>query len=247
MSASSRKKKFLITNDDGIDAPGIAVLERIASEFGETVVAAPTQVMSGCGHQVTVYEPIQVFQQAANRFAVAGTPADCARLGLAHFCPDADWVLSGVNAGGNLGVDVFMSGTAAAAREAAYWQKPAVAFSQYRDRHADFDWEMTAAMTKQVLQRLLAQPLPEGDFWNVNLPDSQEYLKRQPDALQTNQLPEMRYTSLDPHRLAVRYQQQDNQDSITYYYDGVYQERERKPGSDVDQCFAGYIAVTRVS
>ena len=89
--------------------------------------------------------------------------------------------------------------------------------------------------------------VPEGAFWNVNLPDGETYLKALPDALQTGELPEIRYTVLDPHPLAVRYEKHERSDGDLYSYAGIYQQRKRQPGSDVDQCFSGYIAVTRVS
>ena len=91
--------KLLLTNDDGIEAPGLCVLEQVAQEFGEVVVVAPDRHLSGCSHQVTTHQPLRITEQAANRFAVGGTPADCVRLGLLHVAPDADWVFSGVNDG----------------------------------------------------------------------------------------------------------------------------------------------------
>src|SRR5262245_18020009 len=124
--------KILLTNDDGIDAPGIVTLHQIATQFGDSVIVAPHVALSGCSHQVTTDRPIRVTTLANNRHSIDGTSSDCVRIGLLQFATDVDWVLSGINDGGNMGVDVFMSGTVAAAREATLLGKKAVAISQYR-------------------------------------------------------------------------------------------------------------------
>src|SRR5215470_14556930 len=101
---------FLLTNDDGIDAEGISALAEAALRLGKLTWVAPHIHLSGCSHQVTTHQPVRVKLQEAGRYAVEGTPADCVRVGLAHLAPTADWVLSGVNHGGNLGADVHISG-----------------------------------------------------------------------------------------------------------------------------------------
>src|SRR5437588_4818664 len=133
--------KFLLTNDDGIAAPGLLALERAAATLGETVWAAPHIHLSGCSHRVTTDQPVRATQQAAGRWAIEGTPADCVRVGLAHLLPAADWVHSGLNCGGNLGADVHMSGTVAAVREAVLHGKPGIALSQYHKAKLDIDWD----------------------------------------------------------------------------------------------------------
>ena len=112
--------RILLTNDDGIDAPGLAALRDAAAVLGgDLVVVAPAECHSGCGHRVTTDRAIRVEELARGRFRVGGTPADCVRIAVAQLVPDAALVLSGINAGGNLGADVHHSGTVAAAREAA--------------------------------------------------------------------------------------------------------------------------------
>src|SRR4051812_11358479 len=143
--------KFLITNDDGIDAPGILALEEAARHFGELVVVAPTDVLSGCSHRVTTDSPLRIETRGPGRYAVAGTPADCVRLGLHRLVSDAAWVLSGINAGGNLGADVWHSGTVAAVREGVIHGWPGVAVSQYRKKNQPFDWARSAAWAALVL------------------------------------------------------------------------------------------------
>src|SRR5262245_55181854 len=103
--------KFLISNDDGIDAPGLAALGDATSALGDPIVVAPLSAHSGCSHRVTTGQPLCVYRRADNVFAIDGTPADCIRVALHEIAAEADWILAGVNAGGNLGADVFYSGT----------------------------------------------------------------------------------------------------------------------------------------
>ena len=146
--------KFLLTNDDGIDAPGLATLEQALTPLGDCIVVAPTVAHSGCSHQVTSHDLLKITTTGIGRYAIDGTPADCVRLGILHIVPDADWVIAGVNDGGNLGVDVYMSGTVAAAREATLLGKPAIAFSQYRRQQQVFDWPAAMSMVRRVFDDL---------------------------------------------------------------------------------------------
>jgi 5'-nucleotidase len=162
--------KLLLTNDDGIDAPGLRALLEAAAPLGEPLLVAPAHAHSGCGHRVTTDAPFRVTAPEPGRYAVEGTPADCVRVGLHRLMPDAAWVLSGINAGGNLGADVWHSGTVAAAREAVLHGWPAVAISQYRKRGLPLDWDRAARWAVAVLRDLLATPWERGTFWNINLP-----------------------------------------------------------------------------
>src|SRR5260370_30058625 len=110
--------RFILTNDDGIDAPGLRALEEAARQIGEVIVVAPAEPQSGCSHRVTTSALIRIHPAGPNRFAVEATPADCVRVALHRFGPEPTWVLSGVNEGGNLGADVHHSGTVAAVRAA---------------------------------------------------------------------------------------------------------------------------------
>src|SRR5262245_1031781 len=109
--------KLLLTNDDGIEADGLRALLSAVRGLGEPVVVAPVGPQSGVSHAVTTDAPVRV-ESRGGHFAVHGTPADCIRVGLHRLCPDAGVVLSGINHGGNLGADVYYSGTVAAVREA---------------------------------------------------------------------------------------------------------------------------------
>ncbi len=225
--------KLLLTNDDGVDAPGLSALEQAVKALGDVVIVAPDRPLSGCSHRTTTNEPLELAEVAASRHAVIGTPADCTRLGLALIAPDADWVLAGVNDGGNLGVDVFMSGTVAAVREAALLGKRAIAFSQYRAGRQPPSWPHVARMVEHVLDKLLPLWLRAGSFWNVNFPalDAQ------------SEIPEIVFCPLDLYPLPMDFEHRDGK----YHYRGVYQQRRRKPNGDVDVCFGGRISVTEVS
>lgn len=226
--------RFLLTNDDGIDAPGLQTLEACLAEIGETAVVAPHEHLSGCSHRVSTDRELTSVAKGDRRFALDGTPADCTRVGLLHLAADAEWVMSGINDGGNMGVDVFMSGTVAAVREAALFGKPAIAFSRYRPPASETPWVNIVPAVKRVLETLMPRPLEPGTFWNVNFPHIDG---------DGTPVPEMLFCPLDCSHLPVKYQINGN----SYRYSAVYQQRERTPGSDVDVCLSGRIAVTQMS
>ena len=223
---------FLLTNDDGIDAAGLQALLEAAHPLGDVTVAAPTSVLSGCSHRVTTDQAFRVLPRGRGRFAIEGTPADCIRVGLHQLAPRTNWVLSGINHGGNLGADVWHSGTVAAAREAVLHGRPGIALSQYRKKGEDTDWRRTAAWVTPLLRSLLARPWSRGTFWNINLP---HLAAEAPD-------PEIVFCRLDPTPLPLSF----HTDGPWLRYNGDYHERGREPGMDVDVCFGGKIAVTEL-
>ncbi len=225
--------KFLLTNDDGIDAAGLAALAEAAAPLGEIVFVAPDTHYSGCGHRVTTDRPIRLSRRGADRWAIDGTPADCVRVALAHLAPDVDWVLSGVNHGGNLGADVFHSGTVAAVREAALHGKPGIALSHYRRAGAAFDWPGTARLVRTLIRQLLERPCKPGTFWNANLPHPG------PGA----DAPRIVFCPLEAGPLPLAFRAEG--DSLVYA--GNYHDRRRQSGSDVDVCFSGHVAVTHLA
>ncbi len=171
-------------------------------------------------------------QLGENRYMLDGSPADCTRVGLWRVAPAAQWVLAGVNEGGNLGADVFLSGTVAAAREACLLGKPAIAVSQYV-RRRPIDWEQTARWTRHVIEQLLASAPQPGSFWNVNLP--------QPDDASAT-TPECVFCQVDPNPLPVEYDLRDGK----LHYRARYQDRLRADGHDVETCFSGRIAISQI-
>ena len=226
--------RFLITNDDGVQAPGIAALAEAASRLGDVVVVAPEDQRSECGHSTTTRVPIRVVRLDTARFAIHGTPADCVRLALLSLdLGEFDYVLSGVNAGGNLGVDRFMSGTVAAAREATLLGKKAMAFSHYLIRDRDVDWSGVTNWTEEVLRQLLEKDLKSGHLWNVNFPHLSSY----------EQMPEV--IDCAPSNLPLSVQFEEGPEGYTY--NGRYSERPREEGSDVAECFGGKIALSELA
>ena len=223
--------KIVLTNDDGIDAPGLDALNHCVDRPVDIIIVAPQNAQSGIAHRVTTREPIRVNQLGPNRHSVDGTPADCARIALKVIAPDADWLISGINAGANLGSDVYNSGTVAAAREAAILGYPAIAVSQYISKAQEVDWAVTGHHAGQVLKMLLSRELEPGRFWNVNLPHP----------VHKNTALGYEFCSLDTHPHKYAYQVNGNE--LTYT--GTIHERPRDAGKDVYVCFdEGRVAIT---
>ena len=167
--------RILVTNDDGIHAPGLVALEKIAAELSDDVwVVAPQEEQSGAGHSLTLSEPVRLRQLGERRFAVRGTPTDCVMLALGHVMLDhrPDLLLSGVNRGGNLAEDVTYSGTVSAAMEGCLAGIRSVALSQaMRDYTAGQErFEVAEAHGAGVLQRLVAADWAPGMLANINFP-----------------------------------------------------------------------------
>ena len=223
--------KIVITNDDGFDAPGLDTLFQCVRPLGDIVTVAPQQPQSGIAHRITTRDPIHFYQPDTNRFSIDGTPADCARVALKRFVPDADWLISGINPGANLGSDVYNSGTVAAAREAAILGCRAIAISQYIARDQQIDWAATGHHARPVLQMLLSRDLAPGHYWNVNLPH--------PHSTDTELTYE--FCGLDTHPHQYTYHRQGD----ALIYKGTIHERPRDAGKDVAVCFdEGKIAIT---
>lgn len=225
---------IILTNDDGIDAPGIEALQQAVKEIlpEKAVIVAPQGHLSGCGHQVTTVHPINVQKRSELAYAVGGTPADCSRLALTQFCQDVSWVISGINAGGNLGIDVYISGTVAAVREATMLGVNAIAISHYIKRGVPLNWQFATQLAIKVLDKLCSLPLEPGSFWNVNLPHLES------DSI----TPEMVFCQPCRQPLPVDYRLEGE----NYYYIGDYSKRPQTPGSDVEVCFQGNIAITQL-
>ncbi len=165
--------RVLLTNDDGIEAPGIALLEKLVAPLvRELWVIAPRYEQSATSHALTIHSPLRVHHLGERRKAVAGTPTDAALLALRHVMPEPpDLVLSGINRGGNIGGDVLYSGTVGAAMEAALLGVPAIAFSQNKVPHQDARWQTAEAHLVPILQQILTDEWPSDVVINVNFPD----------------------------------------------------------------------------
>jgi len=226
-----RRPKILLTNDDGWDAPGLAALVELASPLGEVFVVAPRDPHSYAGHRVTTDAPLVLTETAEGMYHLSGTPADCVRVALTAILPDIDWVLSGINRGGNLGADIYSSGTVAAAREAALLGKPAVAVSQYVRRGLELDWKTSSALASPVICEIMAGTPRAGEYWNINLPH-----------LDPGSEAEVAECAPDAEPLDVRFEREGDR----FHFRGSYAGRPRRAGLDVDRCFGGAITVSRL-
>lgn len=162
---------IMVTNDDGIHAPGINALAAALQELGEVTVVAPDRERSAAGHSLTLHSPLRVFELRERYYAVDGTPTDCVNMGIHSLLPvKPDLVVSGINHGPNLGDDITYSGTVAAAMEANLMGIPAIAVSLSTfKRHGHFD--DAAQVAVRVARQVLATGLPSDTFLNVNIPD----------------------------------------------------------------------------
>ena len=172
--AAKRFHRILVTNDDGVRAPGLSVAEEIAHQLAEEVwVVAPDCDNSGVSRKITIQEPVRLEELGQRRFAVSGTPADCVIMALGHLMADGlpDLVLSGVNSGANIAAEVSYSGTVGAAITAHLMGRPAIALSQaYRDRKA-VPWDTArACLPAAVAQVLDAADHFDSCFFNINAP-----------------------------------------------------------------------------
>lgn len=173
-----KKMRILLTNDDGIEAPGLDVLEKIATDLTDDVwVVAPETDNSGASHSLTLAEPLRMREIGKRRYAVKGTPTDCVIMGVRYLLKDEppDLVLSGVNRGQNLADDVNYSGTVAGAIEGTLLGVPSIALSLAIGNydHGTPIWETPMEHGADLLHRLLDAGWAEGTVLNVNFPDCQ--------------------------------------------------------------------------
>lgn len=167
--------RILVTNDDGINAPGLAVMERIARGFTDDVwVVAPDFEKSGASRSVSLGEPVRIQERGEKRFALLrGTPTDCVAMALEHVMRETPptLVLSGVNRGANLAEDLTFSGTCAAAMQASTMGIRAIAMSQLFPMGGSVRWQTAETHAPRIVSALLDVPTPRGAFHNVNFPD----------------------------------------------------------------------------
>jgi 5'/3'-nucleotidase len=165
--------RILITNDDGIDAPGLAVLERIAAELAREVwLVAPEHDQSGVSHAISLHHPVRLSPRGARRYGVTGTPGDCAVMGVCHLMPDPpQLLLAGVNRGANLGLETVFSGTVGGAMTGMLLGVPSIALSQAWTDRAHVRWDTAAALGAGVVRQLLAVGWGAATCLNVNFPD----------------------------------------------------------------------------
>lgn len=232
---------LVLSNDDGVEAQGLATLHDVLADAHDCLIVAPRGPQSGVGHQVTTHEPIVLEEHGPRRIGLGGTPADCARVALGRQAAfararlgtdDPPWLISGINHGANLGVDVYVSGTAAAAREAAILGFPAIAISQYVGRHRAPDWSATADRARRVLDVLFQRPPRPGHFWNVNLPHPADESSDH----------ELVFCPLDPSPHAFEFEHRDG----ALHWVSDFHGRPRRSQHDTDVCMGGATSITEI-
>jgi 5'-nucleotidase len=234
--------KILLTNDDGIAAQGITTLENILLSLNHQVfVVAPASERSMCGHRVTTYDPITLTQRDLTHWEISGTPADCVRIGLFHLQLQPDWICSGINHGGNLGQDTYISGTVAAAREACYHHIPSISLSHYLKKDLLIDWQSIQRWANPLLQYCFDNPPLPSEFYNINFPHLDTSL------YPPNYIPPHAWTLPELAPLNVNYKSQSlSPTHFSLNYQATYSARPKHPDSDVTLCFNDQISCSRI-
>jgi len=234
----SHSPRVLIVNDDGIDGPGIKLLEELVGDITDDYwVVAPDEERSGAGHSISVSHPIRMKQRDARHFAVKGSPTDCALLAINELLADQkpDILFSGINAGPNLAEDVTYSGTCSAAMEGAMLGIPSVALSQVLVYQQPVHWETSRRLLPPILERLMAQSWTPGSFVNVNVPN----------------LPQQSVTGVRVTRQGRRPpgsfkpQRRIDERYVPYYWIKIaHAEGGYEPGTDLEAIRDGAVSIT---
>tara|TARA_R110000868_G_scaffold119469_2_gene316744 strand:- start:17104 stop:17922 length:819 start_codon:yes stop_codon:yes gene_type:complete len=248
---------ILLTNDDGIHAPGIAALHNALTDkshpdgpLGNIFTVAPASPQSATSHGITYHTPLMVEHTTINNqpaLAVEGRPADCSKLALTNLYPEhhgqgarPDLVISGMNAGANCGINVIYSGTVAAAIEAAFIGVPAIAVSLHLDSQngtQSTDWNRAAKAARKTIDALLQTGLPnQHEVLSINIPATQ-YLNDNTKAV---------VCPMNTHALVDQYEQRATPKNNAYYWSTAHglEFRSTDPGTDVHELFERNITIT---
>jgi 5'-nucleotidase len=171
---NSERPLILVTNDDGITAPGISCLVEAAKKFGDVLVIAPDKPQSGMGHAITINSTIRIteskFHKVPIEYACTGTPVDCVKIAVNKLVPRRPaLVVSGINHGSNMSVNVIYSGTMSAAVEGAIEGIPSIGFSLC-DHDINADFTAASAIVEKIIEKVLVDGMPDGVCLNVNIP-----------------------------------------------------------------------------
>lgn len=224
---------ILVSNDDGYRAPGIWALAEALRTVADVTVVAPERDRSGASNSLTLENPLRIHQVGPQTYSVDGTPTDCVHLAITGFLNEVpDMVISGINAGANLGDDVLYSGTVAAAMEGRNLGRPAIAVSLCAPEPQYY--ETAAHVAVQVLQRLIRDPLPADTILNVNVPD-----------LPLSELRGFQATRLGRrHRTEKIIHAKDPRGRPIYWIGPAGVEQDAGPGTDFHAVRRGYVSVT---
>ncbi len=230
--------RIMVTNDDGVGAPGMRILEKIAKSLSDDVwVVAPEREQSGAGHSLTLTEPLRMRKVSARKYAVLGTPTDCVMLGVNQLFQEhkPDLLLSGINRGANMGEDVTYSGTIAACMEGTLIGIPSIAMSQSFANRRTLHWPTAEAHAAGIIRKLVKEGWPNDVLMNVNFPDVP---KNEVKGFEIVPQGRRDYSNL---QIVQRIDARDQ----PYYWIG-FRPVQGKPkrNSDIGAVEAGYIAVT---
>ena len=225
-------KRILVTNDDGHSAAGIAALCEALEQVGEVWMVAPEGEQSGVSHALTLERPLRVRRIGRRRFAVNGTPTDCVTLGISNLMggEPPDVVVSGINRGANMGVDVHYSGTVSAAFEGVILGCPAISVSQIVN-HCEVSWTAASEIACSLTRWVLGNGLPKDTLLNVNVPHGE------PKGLRLTRLGVRRYTE-------GVLEQTDPRGKQIFWIGGGEPVWEPIPGTDFNEVGNGWISVT---
>ncbi len=230
--------QILLTNDDGIYAPGIAALKHQIQTLGQITVVAPDIEQSGVGHSITFSHPLRIRQVYLNNefigYGVNGSPADCVKLAAHEIMKKGpDVVISGLNMGANVGIHILYSGTVAAAVEAAIMGFPSIAVSfEITDQYADVG--EAAKVARGVIERIIKHKLPKGSLLNVNIPSRP-----------SNQIKGIKITRQFAHDFKETFDKRIDPGGRAYYWlMGTNKSIHREEGTDLTAVNEGYISIT---
>lgn len=233
------KARILISNDDGIDAPGLKILEKVARGLCDDVwVVAPDAEQSASSHSLTLRSPLRINKLSDHHYSVDGTPTDCVLLAITHILKDRppDLVLSGVNRGGNLGEDITYSGTVAAAMEGTLLNVPSIAFSQIYTPDQPVKWATAEHHLPDMIRRLTSVAWAKHVLINVNFPDR---LAAEIEGVRVTR--QGRRKIGGQNMLHVR---KDPRGVPYYWIGGVRHRDHEETGSDLEASAEGAISVT---
>ncbi|MCE3004923.1 MAG: 5'/3'-nucleotidase SurE [Xanthomonadaceae bacterium] len=229
--------RVLVSNDDGVDAPGIRVLAEALSTLGDVTVVAPDRDRSGASNSLTLDQPIRVLRMDNGYHRVAGTPTDCVHLAITGLLErDPDIVVSGINNSANMGDDVIYSGTVAAAMEGRFLGLPAIAVSLASRDHKPMHFPTAARAAVEIVKRLVADPLPADTILNVNVPDRPWAEVR---GFEVTRLGHR-------HRAEPCVQQVDPRGRPIWWIGAAGPEKDDGPGTDFHAVRSGHISITPI-
>lgn len=231
--------KILLTNDDGYNAPGILTLYKMLQSYHQVILVAPDREKSAVGHGITLNEPMRIntiHSNGENRvYAIAGTPADCIKLGLSEFfTTPPDLVISGINPGSNTGVNINYSGTVGAAREAALNGIPSMAVSIF-NKGEKLDYNGVSRFVAKIADKIHDYRLPFGTFLNINVP-----------GVPIDEVRGIKITRQASNNVSKNFEKRTDPKNRDYFWYAQIEKPDDQPGTDVNALSRNYISITPI-